>query len=84
MPSTIERLVKLERLTLPREGASAGIRVCFVGLSGFAAPSACEDALLAQDELEHPGEHVRFVRLFAPDGKCLNCGAYHYSGEPTC
>ncbi len=84
MPSTIERLVKLERITLPRDGEHAGIRVCFVGLSGFAAPSACEDALLAQDEREHPGEHVRFIRAVAPDGKCLACGQYHHSSEPTC
>jgi len=83
MPSTIERLVKLERLTLPRDGEGAGIRVCFIGLSGFSAPSGCEDLLLAQDELEHPGEHVRFVRLFEPDGRCLACGQYHHVGEPS-
>lgn len=79
--SIAERLVKLERLTLPRADDSA-VRVCFVGMAGFAAPSQCEDLLLARDEAEHPGERFRFVRLFAPDGRCLACGLYHIA-EPT-
>jgi len=79
--SITERLVRLERLTLPRADDSA-VRVCFVGMAGFAAPSACEDALLQQDERDHPGERFRFFRLFAPDGRCLACGLYHIA-EPT-